>query len=269
MRSIGIIGHGVVGRGLEKLFKGTFRVGCYDKDFTSDESINLSPNGINRCDLGIICVPTPSKEDGSCNLSAIEEVLSWLETPLILIKSTIPPGTIKYLRDKYKKNINFSPEYMGESSYFTPYWKYPDPTKAETHTFVIVGGNEASQILEYFMKVMSVDTKYMAVSAEEAEMTKYMENAFFATKVTFCNEFANIAKQFGVDYKKLRELWLLDSRINPNHTMVFDDKKGFGGKCLPKDLKAIVKASENAGYEPTLLKEVIKTNDKFIHSNNK
>ena len=269
MRSIAIIGYGVVGKGMERLFKGNFRIAIQDKKIISDTSMNLSETGANRCDLGIVCVPTPMKEDGSCDLSAIEDVLSWLDTPLILIKSTIPPSTTTYLREKYKKNINFSPEYMGESSYFTPYWKYPDPQRAETHTFVIVGGNEADEILEYFKCVMSVDTKYMAVTAEEAELTKYMENCFFATKVTFCNEFANISEKFGVKYNKLRELWLLDSRINPNHTMVFKGKRGFGGKCLPKDLSAIIKASEDVGYEPTLLKQVIKTNDNFIHSNNK
>jgi UDPglucose 6-dehydrogenase len=172
------------------------------------------------------------------------------------------PGTTTSLVKKYKKNICFSPEYMGESSYFTPFWKYPDPEMAETHTFVIIGGEKASEMLNPFMKVMSVDTKYMAVTAEEAEVCKYMENSFFATKVAFCNEFYDIAKGYGVDYKKLRELWLLDSRINPNHTLVFEDKRGFGGKCLPKDLSGIIKASERVGYEPILLKAVQQSNEK-------
>ncbi len=260
MRSIAIIGDGVVGQGITNLLNTQFNIRIWDPIKYPDHK---DYSKVNKSDLSIICVPTPMKEDGSCDISAIEDVLSWLETPLILIKSTIPPGTTTYLREKYNKKICFSPEYMGESSYFTPYWKYPDPTRAETHTFVIVGGNEADEILNYFMKVMSVDTKYMAVTAEEAELTKYMENSFFATKVTFCNEFANIAKAFGVSYNKLRELWLLDSRINPNHTLVFEDNRGFGGKCLPKDLSAIVRASEYAGYEPTLLKEVIATNNKI------
>lgn len=253
---IAIVGYGVVGQGVKKLIESNFDGVIYDpqKGFPSKELVN-------KCDLAIVCVPTPSNEEGSCDISIVEETVAWLETPLILIKSTIPPGTTHYLREKYGKKVNFSPEYMGESSYFTPYWKYPDPNRAETHTFVIVGGDEADQILNVFMKVMSVDTKYMAVSAEEAELTKYMENCFFATKVTFCNEFAKIAEIFGVKYKKLRELWLLDSRINPNHTLVFEDKPGFGGKCLPKDLSAIIRASENAGYEPKLLKSVAVVNE--------
>lgn len=257
IKNIAIIGDGVVGQGMTELLNKSFDLRIWDP-IKHPEHVDRSE--VNKCDLAIICVPTPMREDGSCDISIVEETIAWLETPLILIKSTIPPGATKYLREKYGKKVNFSPEYMGESSYFTPYWKYPDPQRAETHTFVIVGGNEADEILNIFMKVMSVDTKYMAVTAEEAELTKYMENSFFATKVTFCNEFYDIAKAFGVPYKRLRELWLLDSRINPNHTLVFEDNRGFGGKCFPKDVNAIVKASEAQGYTPKLLKSVLAVN---------
>lgn len=242
-----IIGYGVVGKGMKRLFASKHPY-IYDPAQGYTEYI--------PSDIDIICVPTPQKEDGSCDTSMVEEAVAMSQAPLILIKSTVPPGTTTALAAKYGKNVCFSPEYMGESSYFTPYWKYPDPTRAETHTFVIVGGEKASEVLNYFMKVMSVDTHYMAVSAEEAELAKYMENNFFATKVAFCNEFYDIAKAWGVDYKKLRELWLLDSRINPNHTLVFEDKRGFGGKCLPKDLSAIIAASKAKGVATPLLEAV-------------
>jgi nucleotide sugar dehydrogenase len=258
MKKIGVIGAGVVGMGMVKLFENRFDVKIYDPNYWQ---YSENKDDISLCDLAVICVPTPMNKDGSCDISAVEESVAWCEAPLILIKSTVPPGTTDYLAKKYNKNVCFSPEYMGESSYFTPYWKYPDPERAETHTFVIVGGETSSRVLDFFMKVMSVDTKYMAVSAIEAELAKYMENSFFATKVTFCNEFFNIARLFGVDYKRLRELWLLDPRINPNHTLVFEDKRGYGGKCLPKDISAIVKASEAKGYTPELLTAVINTNE--------
>ncbi|HSE56529.1 MAG TPA: hypothetical protein VLB02_00355 [Candidatus Paceibacterota bacterium] len=254
IEKIAIVGMGVVGNGMDQLLKKRFTTVPYD--------IDGSKEAVQTCDMAIVCVPTPMRDDGSCDISAVEEVVSWLETPLILIKSTIPPGTTRMLREKYQKKINFSPEYMGESAYFTPYWKYPDPKRAETHTFVIVGGNEASDILNVFMKVMSVDTHYVVATAEEAELTKYMENTFFATKVSFCNEFYDIAKGYGVDYKRLRELWLLDSRINPNHTLVFEDNRGWGGKCYPKDVHAIIKAAENIDYDPLLLKAVVASNKK-------
>jgi UDPglucose 6-dehydrogenase len=251
---IAIVGYGVVGKGMFKLLQSRHELVVYDPQSQPDKK------KLKGCELAIICVPTPSNKDGSCDISIIEDCLKWLKTPLVLIKSTVPPGTTEYLRKKYNKKINFSPEYMGESSYYTPFWKYPDPQHAQSHPFVIVGGKEASKILNIFMEVMSVDTKYMSVTSEEAECTKYMENTFFALKVAFCNEWFDIAKKFGVDYKKLRELWLLDPRINPNHTLVFE-KRGFGGKCLPKDLKAIIKVVEKKGLNPILLKSVIKSND--------
>lgn len=256
---IAIIGTGVVGKGMARLLEKRFDVVLYD--------IGGDQAAVNQCDLAVISVPTPPHNDGSCDISAVEEVVGWLKTPLILIKSTIPPGTTRLLREKYKKKINFSPEYMGESKYFTPFWKYPDPERAETHTFVIVGGDEASEILNVFTKVMSVDTHYAIATAEEAELAKYMENSFFATKVSFCNEFYDIAQRYGVDYKRLRELWLLDSRINPNHTLVFDDNRGWGGKCYPKDMNAIVAAAEAVGFDPILLKAVIASNTAIRRNN--
>jgi UDPglucose 6-dehydrogenase len=94
-----------------------------------------------------------------------------------------------------------------------------------------------------------------------------MENCFLATKVTFCNEFYDIAESFGVDYNELREIWLLDGRIGRSHSTVFEDKRGFTGKCLPKDLNALIKASEKNGYKPNLLKSINETNNEMIKKN--
>jgi UDP-glucose 6-dehydrogenase len=94
-----------------------------------------------------------------------------------------------------------------------------------------------------------------------AELTKYMENAFLALKVTFCNEFYDIAEAQGVDYNELRELWLLDPRIGRSHTFVLPFGRGFGGRCLPKDLNAIIHAARGAGVEAGLLEAVRDVND--------
>jgi UDPglucose 6-dehydrogenase len=90
-----------------------------------------------------------------------------------------------------------------------------------------------------------------------------MENAFIATKVTFANEFYNLAQAFGVEYKELRELWLLDERMGRMFSAVFPDARGFSGKCLPKDVNAIAKASEKAGYDPKFIKAVLESNDRI------
>jgi UDP-glucose 6-dehydrogenase len=90
-----------------------------------------------------------------------------------------------------------------------------------------------------------------------------MENCFLALKVTFCNEFFDIAEQFGVDYNELRELWLLDPRIGRSHTFVMPDDRGFGGKCLPKDVSALVQSACAAGYAPQLMLAMLEANSRF------
>jgi UDPglucose 6-dehydrogenase len=92
---------------------------------------------------------------------------------------------------------------------------------------------------------------------------KYMENSFLATKVAFVNEFYEICRSFGADWHAVREGWLLDPRIGRSHSAVFTANRGFDGKCLPKDVNAIVRAASEVGYRPALLAEVLASNARF------
>jgi UDP-glucose 6-dehydrogenase len=94
-----------------------------------------------------------------------------------------------------------------------------------------------------------------------------MENAFYAVKVTFVNEFYDIAKAHGVDFNELREVWLADTRISRDHTFVYPDARGFSGKCLPKDCNAIVKSCLERGYEPKLMQATLEINKEFQRLN--
>jgi UDPglucose 6-dehydrogenase len=262
-KKVAIIGYGYVGKEVYNFFKDRFETIFYDPHVEG----SAEKDEINSCDLAVISVPTPMSDDGSCNLSIVEDTLGWLNTPLILIKSTVPPGTTKKLSEKSGKKICFSPEYIGEGGYFIPFWKYPDPKDMKKHSFQIIGGDKetASKILDFFVRVMGPEAKFSITDSTTAELVKYMENSFIATKVVFCNEFYNIANAFGVEYKELRELWLLDERMGRMFTAVFPEKakRGFEGKCLPKDVNAIAKASEKAGYDPKFIKEVLGSNDRI------
>ena len=90
-----------------------------------------------------------------------------------------------------------------------------------------------------------------------------MENCFLATKVTFCNEFYDIAQKMGIDYNQLRETWLFDSRIGRSHTFVYKNNRGYGGSCLPKDLSAMIYQADNIDCDVTLLKSVREKNNKL------
>ncbi len=256
---VAIIGYGYVGKAVYNFFKDHFDVCVYDpyyKEFKDKKKVS-------KADLAVVCVPTQMKDDGSCDTSLVEEVVSWIDAKNILIKSTIPPKTTERLIKKTGKNICFSPEYIGEGKYEIPFWKgYPDPTDMKKHDFVIIGGEKETrkEILTFFKKVYGPEPRFYQTDSTTAELCKYMENAFLATKVTFCNEFFDIAENLGVDYNELRELWLLDGRMGRSHSTVFENNRGFGGKCLPKDVNAIVKASKENGYTPELLESVLKVN---------
>jgi UDPglucose 6-dehydrogenase len=262
-----IIGAGVVGRGMKKIFPDAQ---FFDpiKECRKNNTILsgfMTKGDVNEfCDFAIVCVPTPlDKAHGyKADLTAIDEVFGWLKVPLVLIKSTVPVGTTDRLRKEKDLRICFSPEYMGESSYYTPP-KYPDPSNPLSHSWVIVGGEkeDASEIIDLFKERMGPETRYETTDAKTAEFVKYMENVFFATKVAFCNELYECARVLGIDYNEARELWLLDPRINRNHTLVFPNKRGFGGKCLPKDLRSFIFQCLIADYDPKLLSQVLSTNN--------
>lgn len=253
---IAIIGHGIVGKAFEDMVKDHYEVVTYDPT----ENATYPEEKINNCHLGVICVPTNSKEDGSCDTSIVESAIEKLNTKIILIKSTVEPGTIDRLKKSTKKRICFSPEYIGESRYYHPYWIGMKETP-----FLIVGGEKKDrlEVISMLEPILGPTKQYFQCTALEAEIIKYMENSFFATKVTFVNEFFDICKTFNADWHTVREGWLLDSRINKMHTSVFENNRGFGGKCYPKDLSAIIKASEKKGYSPELLKSVKNVNKKL------
>jgi UDPglucose 6-dehydrogenase len=276
-----VIGYGYVGKAMVSMLKSHYYVYIYDPAYLPEEWNNkikfpnsfgldaestqfIRENEIEElskdCTLNVICVSTPRSDDGSCDISAVEWAIPKLQGP-ILIKSTIEVGTTDMLKQKYQKRIVFSPEYIGESKYWQPY----SQTNMKEVPMLIVGGDkeDTQYIIDVLAPIMGPVKNYYQTSAKVAEMTKYMENTFYALKVTFCNEMFGICEKAGIDYWDVREAWLLDPRINKMHTCVFRNHRGFGGKCFPKDVNAIVKYAEKIGYSPDLLKEVLNSNDKF------
>jgi UDPglucose 6-dehydrogenase len=135
----------------------------------------------------------------------------------------------------------------------------------------VFGGDrkDTELCIEVFKRKMSVDTQFFQTDIVTASLAKYIENAFFATKVTFINEWYDIAKSYEVDWNELRELWLADPRVNRNHTLVFPKDRGYGGKCFPKDVKGIIADAKRVGYVPKLLKAVDRRNKDFRKLNGK
>ena len=258
--NIGIIGYGWVGKCMYKIF-GDWVKAIYDPLVKIPIGISRRKENVNECDLAIICVMTKENKDNSCDISIVDESVKWIEAPVILIKSTIPPGTTNYLKKKYKKRIVMSPEYFGESKYFLPEeWANP-----KAWPFQIFGGDSAdtAYCVSVFKPIFNPRTFYYQVDSKTAELIKYVENTWGATKVTWANEIFEICAVLGINYDEVREGWALDPRVEKMHTSVFEKARGFNGKCFPKDLKALIQLCKDRGYDPKFLDEVWKSNIRF------
>jgi UDPglucose 6-dehydrogenase len=251
---IGIVGYGTVGSSLDRMLSKTnHNVFVYDK-YLPGRNRKLDRSRVQRSDLVFVAVPTPGLSDGHCDLTAVEDAVSWISAP-ICIKSTVPPGTTDRLIKATQKSIVFSPEFVGETV-FHPYRQCP------FDEYVIVGGQreQAERVLFLYQTVLGPLPQYFLTSAVTAELTKYMENCFFATKITLVAQFHSLATLFGADFHQMREAWLADSRIGRSHSAIID-QPGFGGRCLPKDLNAIIEAAHDRGHSAKLLEAVRDYND--------
>jgi len=247
-KRVGIAGYGAVGKGLSQLFP---------EATVYDEPLGIgSREQLNTCDFVFIAVPTPSKADGSCDTTIVEGVVGWVQAPTIIIRSTVAVGTTERLSRATGKGLVFQPEFgPGE----TPDHHFNDLRRIR---WVILGGERqnTSRVADLYKSIFNADLVIHQTDARTAELTKYMENCFLALKVTFCNELYDIAEALNVDYNELRELWLLDPRMGRSHTFVMPDDRGFGGKCLPKDVAALVRTATEIGKPPILLEAMLRAN---------
>lgn len=158
-------------------------------------------------------------------------------------------GTVDKLIKETRKRIVFSPEYYGGTKHCTNY----------NFDFTILGGNkkDCNDIIQILLPCYDGRHTFRIVESKLAEIEKFMENSFLATKVSFCQAFYNICKEENINYSELRELFILDPRVNPSHTYVYEETPYWDSHCLNKDVKAVAEQ-----YNMELLKDVIKFNNK-------
>ena len=266
--SVGIVGYGYVGKAMANFFKDHYNVLVYDPAYSPvtkdvDGISFVSPGDINNCLFSVVCVPTPRADDGSCDLTYVNETFRWLDTDLIILKSTVDIGTTERLNESTGKNIVFSPEFAGESTYWSPYTFH---TEIKETPFFIFGGDptNTAKAVRIYMTVVGPSKTYRQVQSTEAEAVKYLINTFYALKITFCYEMNEIFKNLDLDYDRIRDLWIMDPRMNPMHTAVFfQNDAPFGGKCFPKDVSALVSFSKRIGYDADFLQEILSSNKRL------
>ena len=196
---IGVIGHGYVGESQSFAFSPSFDVRVYDKDSLKSTH---SLNEVLDSDFIFVCVPTPMKKDGSQDLSFVENFFKTAkEGPIYIIKSTVIPGTTNLLNEKFKNlKIIFSPEFLTERT-----------AKLDilTQTRIILGGDKI--LTNKVRKIYDIRFKNKTIIETDsltAEYIKYMNNTFFASKVSIMNEFYRLAKSIRVLIGKLHYMVL-------------------------------------------------------------
>lgn len=246
-KSVLIVGAGVVGTNLYNELK-SLQPDVYDK-YKKIYNYRGYRDKDYTYDFCFICVDTPYSEDNPCDITEVKNALEENKANIYIIKSTILPGTTDKLKELTGKRIIFSPEYYGGTQHCNNF----------NFDFTILGGEKESccKIVQLLQNVYDARHTFHIVDSKTAELTKYMENSFLATKVAFCVQFFEIAKQLGINYEELRELFILDPRVNPSHTFVYEEHPYFSSHCLDKDVPAIAD-SMNA----ELLRDVIKFNNK-------
>lgn len=277
MAKIGVVGYGYVGKSIvEFLSLGKHEITIYDSassQLSDVGNLRFRPNieSLDGCDFVFICVPTPQKDDGSCDTSIVEDsvlkINKFKSETIIVIKSTVPPLTCSYLDSMIKYGLVFCPEFAGENKYHTEHKFLKSLVEMP---FFIFGGDDyyTEKVIDLYQKIGGPDKKYIKTTYEVAELTKYVNNSFFALKVAFCNELYNLCEALGISYNEVRELWHLDPRNNRSFTSVFPNERGFGGKCFPKDISALINTAGKNGVDLSILKAAVESNSKLIKENN-
>jgi len=231
---------------------------------------------VNECGLIFITVGTPTANDGSIDLSSLKAVAGKIgqiltnskNKPIIVIKSTVTPGTnniIKQIIEKKSKkkagkdfDIISNPEFLREG-------------KAMYDTFnphiVVIGGENSKtikKIKKFYEEFYNSTVPFFITNTQTAEMIKYANNSFLATKISFINQVANICQSIpGTNVDDVAKAIGIDPRIGGQFLKA---GPGYGGSCLPKDIKAFISFSKNCGQNPTLLKAVQATNSQQVEN---
>lgn len=262
-KKVAIIGYGWVGKAMHTLFPDAL---IYVRDpskynrFDPVTKFTDSKDLIGSCDIAFVCVPSPLNDAGRLDISIVEEVVGWCSASIIVLRSTVNPGTCHYLSTKYHKRIVMQPEYLGETV------NHPllDQKK---NMFMILGGDpvDRREVIELYTTAYNANISIRQVTALEAEVIKLSENRAIAFKVMQAQELYDACQAAGVDYYQVRDaVYGDDPRFNLWFTFIYPEKRGFNSsKCLVKDVPAWASWAKDNGIDPTITNELVRRSNEY------
>lgn len=257
-QKVGIIGVGMVGGALKRYFekREDLELYLYDKKGLG------SMDDVNKADYVYVCLPTPYVPGKGCDTSLIEAGISQISgEKVVIIKSTVIPGTTNKLQEKFSQHkILFNPEFLTEDTADQD-MSFPDRQ--------IIGYTEKSyNVAKNILQQLPLAPFEQIVPAKVAELIKYANNTWFAVKVAMNNELYDLAKKIGLsdgDWEEAIFGISADKRVGRTHlTIMHKGKRGYWGKCLPKDIKALLEFAEKEGVDMPVRKATNEYNNKLL-----
>lgn len=268
--NIGIVGLGIVGEACKFGFeKNGHRVYGFDTDpekgcADADSWVSMRDNA----DIIYVCVPTPSRDDGSCETAIVHETILNLVSEgyngIIAIKSTVNPGTTELIRgmhcrktgrEDFQGEIIFVPEFLRERCAITDFTEL---------NRVLVVGCHSSYAYELVIKCHGdFPMECMQVTPTQAELIKYYNNCFGAVRVTLANEFYELCDSFGEEYTPVKRGMLKAGNLPDQYFDVNDNCRGWSSICWNKDLPAILDTAKFRNVDMPIVKKTVKANKKY------
>ena len=226
--------------------------------------INKYSDNISRSDVIFICVGTPPKKNGQSNLNFVDQATKEISKKIkgytvVVSKSTVPVGTSRRIEKILKKrkparmfDVVSNPEFLREGSALEDFIR-PDKIVIGCRTF------KAEKILKKIYKPLN--RPYVITNNETAEIIKYANNSFLATKITFINEIADLCENIGAKVETVAKALGLDGRIGPKF---LHPGPGYGGSCFPKDVKSLIYQGNKNSSDLTIIKAVDRANESRI-----
>lgn len=254
---IGIIGLGIVGSTLQYGFQKILEHSVEGYDIKYPET---SIQDVLDTELCFICVPTKTDAQGRCGISIVEKTVEELANNkykgLVIIKSTVTPGTTDELAKKYKNlKLAFCPEFLRERVAISDF--------VENHDVCAIGAYNDSDYKLIKEAHGKLPKKFCRLEPKEAEFVKYFSNVFNALRIIFANEFYEVCKATGTNYQNVKNCVVLRNNIVDAYLDCNENLRGFGGVCLPKDAEAFAAFVKDLNLDLKLFDVILEENKKF------
>ena len=253
---VGVIGKGLVGSAVyDGLGQINNAVSFYDPKYPESKFEDILDT-----ECVFVCVPTNSLENGDCDTYIVDCVIDDLHSHkysgVIIIKSTVIPGTTKRLQETYSNDkICFVPEFLRERSALADFMEKHD---------VLIVGTDSDEIYDLVVKVHgNIPKNSRKLSPTEAELSKYFSNVYNSLRITFANGFFDVCQKLNCDYQKILDAVSLREGITQHYLRASKYLRGYSGVCLPKDSQAFANLVDNLGLRLELFKAIINDNNKY------